>query len=346
MPGIGAFLARAVPQMADRRRRRSDQGQFRRSDVPDPERRAEVRRRRRRGDGGAVHRAHRRRGQRHASRRITPPNSSAPTRSSNMSRPARWAEKNPEAVKAFREAIAEAAEIVNADHDKAAEAQARFTKMTVELDQEVPAERLQAGVEARRFHLVDRGDEAAGHAAGRHRQVEAGPSVTDARDAQRARRAAIEADILGGRARARSRGSASPRRRRATASARRRLREALSRLAARGLVNADRQRGFRVTPISRADLADIVLIRQTIEREALRLAMARGGAAWEADILAALHRLKRSVRKTRAASARATRHSTRLHKSVSRRADRRLRLAAADRGADRSSMTKPIATAG
>ena len=74
------------------------------------------------------------------------------------------------------------------------------------------------------------------------------------------------------------------------------MREALSRLAARGLVHAEDHRGFRVTPISREDLADIVLIRQTVEREALRLAMARGDADWEADILAALHRLKRSVR--------------------------------------------------
>ena len=74
------------------------------------------------------------------------------------------------------------------------------------------------------------------------------------------------------------------------------LREALSRLAARGLVHAEGRRGFRVTPISRADLADIVLIRQVLEREALRLAMARGGADWEADILAALHKLRRSVR--------------------------------------------------
>jgi len=74
------------------------------------------------------------------------------------------------------------------------------------------------------------------------------------------------------------------------------LREALSRLAARGLVHGEGRRGFRVTPISRDDLADIVLIRQTLEREALRLAMARGDADWEAEILAALHRLKRSVR--------------------------------------------------
>jgi GntR family transcriptional regulator, carbon starvation induced regulator len=73
------------------------------------------------------------------------------------------------------------------------------------------------------------------------------------------------------------------------------LREALSRLAARGLVHSRDNRGFRVTPISRADLADIVLIRGVIEREALGLAMSRGDAAWEAAILAALHRLRRHV---------------------------------------------------
>ena len=73
------------------------------------------------------------------------------------------------------------------------------------------------------------------------------------------------------------------------------LREALSRLAARGLVHAEGHRGFRVTPISRADLSDIVLIRQTVEREALRIAMARGDAEWEAQILGALHKLRRRV---------------------------------------------------
>jgi DNA-binding GntR family transcriptional regulator len=73
------------------------------------------------------------------------------------------------------------------------------------------------------------------------------------------------------------------------------LREALSRLVARGLVDAIGQRGFRVAGISREDLADIVLIRTMIEREALKLSMERGGAGWEAEILAALHRLRRYV---------------------------------------------------
>ena len=73
------------------------------------------------------------------------------------------------------------------------------------------------------------------------------------------------------------------------------LREALSRLVARGLVSAEDRRGFKVTAISRADLADIVLIRQAVEREALRISMQEGDAAWEADILSALHKLRRGI---------------------------------------------------
>jgi GntR family carbon starvation induced transcriptional regulator len=73
------------------------------------------------------------------------------------------------------------------------------------------------------------------------------------------------------------------------------LREALSRLAARGLVNAIGKRGFRVKSVSREDLADIVRIRTVLEREALRLSMAAGDGAWEGEIVAALHQLKRYV---------------------------------------------------
>jgi DNA-binding GntR family transcriptional regulator len=74
------------------------------------------------------------------------------------------------------------------------------------------------------------------------------------------------------------------------------VREALSRLAARGLVNAIGQRGFRVKPISREDLADIIRIRLLIEREALRLSLRAGGGVWEGEIVATLHRLKQYIR--------------------------------------------------
>jgi GntR family transcriptional regulator, carbon starvation induced regulator len=73
------------------------------------------------------------------------------------------------------------------------------------------------------------------------------------------------------------------------------LREALSRLAARGLVNAIGKRGFRVQSISRDDLADIVRIRSVLEREAIRLSIAAGDGAWEGGIVGALHQLKRYI---------------------------------------------------
>lgn len=71
------------------------------------------------------------------------------------------------------------------------------------------------------------------------------------------------------------------------------LREALSRLASERLVVAEGQRGFVVAPISRDDLLDLTDARVLVERECLRRAIANGDASWEAQILAAYHRLDR-----------------------------------------------------
>lgn len=71
------------------------------------------------------------------------------------------------------------------------------------------------------------------------------------------------------------------------------IREALSRLTAQGLVKAMMQRGFRVSPISRADLIDIVATRELVELEALRRSMTKGGDAWEAGIVSALYRMEK-----------------------------------------------------
>jgi NitT/TauT family transport system substrate-binding protein len=49
-----------------------------------------------------------------------------------------WAEKNPAAVKKFREAIAAAAQIVNTDRDKASASIAKFTKQPLELVKATP----------------------------------------------------------------------------------------------------------------------------------------------------------------------------------------------------------------
>lgn len=71
------------------------------------------------------------------------------------------------------------------------------------------------------------------------------------------------------------------------------LREAASRLAAEGLVTIEDQRGFRVSPISRADLLDVTRTRQRVEVLALRDAMEHGDLAWEGEVMATCHVLAR-----------------------------------------------------
>jgi DNA-binding GntR family transcriptional regulator len=69
------------------------------------------------------------------------------------------------------------------------------------------------------------------------------------------------------------------------------LREALSLLLSDALVTAEGQRGFRVAPISLADLEDVTSTRVLLETEALRLSIRHGDAAWEAGLVAAFERL-------------------------------------------------------
>jgi DNA-binding GntR family transcriptional regulator len=67
------------------------------------------------------------------------------------------------------------------------------------------------------------------------------------------------------------------------------LREGLSRLASEGLVVADGQRGFRVAPVSIKEMMDLTDARVLVEREVLRLAIARGNAAWRTRVMSAYH---------------------------------------------------------
>src|SRR3954454_6592315 len=62
------------------------------------------------------------------------------------------------------------------------------------------------------------------------------------------------------------------------------VREALSRLVAHGLVVVEDQRGFRVSPVSLADLRDVTHTRIELECLALRRSIARGDAAWRAAL--------------------------------------------------------------
>jgi DNA-binding GntR family transcriptional regulator len=74
------------------------------------------------------------------------------------------------------------------------------------------------------------------------------------------------------------------------------LREALSLLVSDALVTSEGQRGFRVAPISLADLEDVTNTRVMLETEALRQSIRHGDGQWEAalvqsyDLLAATER--------------------------------------------------------
>jgi DNA-binding GntR family transcriptional regulator len=72
------------------------------------------------------------------------------------------------------------------------------------------------------------------------------------------------------------------------------VREALSRLAADGFVLLEPQRGFRVTPLSIAELRDLTNVRCQIETLCLRDAIAHGDIDWETGVIAALHRMSRT----------------------------------------------------
>lgn len=69
------------------------------------------------------------------------------------------------------------------------------------------------------------------------------------------------------------------------------IREAISRLVAEGLIVADSQRSYRIAPASRHELDELLKLRVMLETHALRGAISLGGDDWEADILAAQHRL-------------------------------------------------------
>ncbi len=72
------------------------------------------------------------------------------------------------------------------------------------------------------------------------------------------------------------------------------VREALSRLVTEGLVALEEQRGFHVTPVSRAELLDLTQTRSRIEQMALRETIAHGDIEWESRLISSFHRLSRT----------------------------------------------------
>lgn len=67
------------------------------------------------------------------------------------------------------------------------------------------------------------------------------------------------------------------------------LREAMQKLAQDGLVVSEGNRGFTVATLDPEEFEDLNTARTAIEKEALRLSIAKGGQDWEARVVAAAY---------------------------------------------------------
>jgi DNA-binding GntR family transcriptional regulator len=77
------------------------------------------------------------------------------------------------------------------------------------------------------------------------------------------------------------------------------LREILNRLSSEGLVVAEGQRGFEVTPVSVENLKEIASLRLLLEVHALRESFAAGDMEWEGRVVSAHHKLARLEQRMR-----------------------------------------------
>lgn len=71
------------------------------------------------------------------------------------------------------------------------------------------------------------------------------------------------------------------------------LREILNRLSSEGLVLAEGQRGFEVSPVSVADLKEVAALRLLLETHALEQSLTNGDTDWEARLVSAHYKLSR-----------------------------------------------------
>lgn len=73
------------------------------------------------------------------------------------------------------------------------------------------------------------------------------------------------------------------------------MREALTRLAADGLLKNEGQKGFRVASASIGELADIGHVRLHLELKALADSIRYGSVDWEVSVVSSFHRLRHAV---------------------------------------------------
>jgi DNA-binding GntR family transcriptional regulator len=75
------------------------------------------------------------------------------------------------------------------------------------------------------------------------------------------------------------------------------LRELLNRLASEGLVEAEGQKGFVVSPVSARNLREIAAMRLLLEGHALAQSFEAGDMEWEGRVVAAHHKLAQMERR-------------------------------------------------
>lgn len=73
------------------------------------------------------------------------------------------------------------------------------------------------------------------------------------------------------------------------------VREALSRLTAEGLVEIERNRGFRVAPVSASGFRELTEACITVELPLIRSAIANGDLEWERQLVSAFHRAAQTL---------------------------------------------------
>lgn len=73
------------------------------------------------------------------------------------------------------------------------------------------------------------------------------------------------------------------------------LREVLTRLVEQGLAESEAQFGFRVVDVSTERVLELTDARVVIESQVVREAIAKGGIAWEAEVVATHHALARTT---------------------------------------------------
>ena len=74
------------------------------------------------------------------------------------------------------------------------------------------------------------------------------------------------------------------------------LREILNRLTSEGLVLAEGQRGFEVTPVSVENLKELAELRLLLESHAMEASFARADVEWEGRVVSAHHKLASTER--------------------------------------------------